>query len=76
MLHWFTGHRRCPGEADARAALFLFFAGIMQRFELQLAPGQDQPDLEPNPGLTISPKPYDVLLVPRHRGSLSTKVSS
>ncbi|XP_012286715.1 probable cytochrome P450 305a1 [Orussus abietinus] len=60
------GKRRCPGEALARAALFLIFAGIMQRFEIRPVPGKEPLTREIIPGITLSPKPYEVLLVPRH----------
>lgn len=63
-MFFFLGHRRCPGEIVAKSAIFLIFSGVMRHF--QLLPGNnDIPDLEPQPGLTISPKPYHVLLVER-----------
>ena len=65
MTLYFLGKRRCPGEALARSAIFLIFAGILQRFELHPVPGQELPAFNIVPGLTISPKPYELLLVPR-----------
>ncbi|XP_015598467.1 probable cytochrome P450 305a1 [Cephus cinctus] len=59
------GRRRCPGEALARSALFLLFVGILQKFVLLPVPGKQTPTLDIVPGLTISPKPYEVLVVPR-----------
>ncbi|XP_033223928.1 probable cytochrome P450 305a1 [Belonocnema kinseyi] len=59
------GKRRCPGEILARSAIFLLFSGVLQRFELHPLPGQQPPVLNIVPGLTISPKPYEILLVPR-----------
>ncbi|XP_043286114.1 probable cytochrome P450 305a1 [Venturia canescens] len=61
------GHRRCPGEAETKATLFLFFVGIMHRFQLLPKPGEGLPDTEPSQGLMMSPKPYESLFVPRHR---------
>ncbi|XP_058122929.1 probable cytochrome P450 305a1 [Anopheles ziemanni] len=62
------GKRRCLGEVLARACLFTFFVGIMQKFEL-LEPTNSQPGMEPSivlrPGITLSPKPYDVVFKPR-----------
>ncbi|KAK0177604.1 hypothetical protein PV328_001641 [Microctonus aethiopoides] len=64
LIFFGGGHRRCPGEIVAKSAIFLIFSGVMRHF--QLLPGNnDIPDLEPQPGLTISPKPYHVLLIER-----------
>lgn len=38
---------------------------MLQNFELHPAPGKEFPSLNIVPGLTISPKPYEVLLKPR-----------
>ncbi|XP_046589303.1 probable cytochrome P450 305a1 [Neodiprion lecontei] len=59
------GKRRCPGEILARCAIFLLFSGVMQRYRLLPDPGEEPPTLVCLPGLTISPKPYDALLIPR-----------
>ncbi|KAG8035088.1 hypothetical protein G9C98_001578 [Cotesia typhae] len=59
------GHRRCPGETVAKSEVFLLFAGIMKNFKLLPMCDNDLPDINPQPGLTISPKPYEVLLVKR-----------
>ncbi|XP_044587035.1 probable cytochrome P450 305a1 [Cotesia glomerata] len=59
------GHRRCPGETVARSAIFLLFAGIMKNYKLLPVSSNDLPETDPQSGLTISPKPYEVLLVER-----------
>lgn len=59
------GRRRCPGEVLAKSATFMLFAGVMQKFTLLPVPGQNLNSVEIIPGLAITPKPYDVLLVPR-----------
>lgn len=64
------GKRQCPGVSLAQSALFLLFAGIMQRYELLPVPGQEPPSLQIKMGMTLSPKPYDVLL--KLRSSEST----
>ncbi|XP_043461044.1 probable cytochrome P450 305a1 [Leptopilina heterotoma] len=56
------GKRRCPGEILAKSAIFLLSSGVLQNFELHPVPGQELPSLKIVPGLTISPKPYEVLL--------------
>ncbi|XP_048506645.1 probable cytochrome P450 305a1 isoform X2 [Athalia rosae] len=63
------GKRRCPGEVLARSALYLLFAGVLQHFQLLPVPGEEPPKLVRLPGLTISPKQYDVLLSPRKIGA-------
>ncbi|XP_034941924.1 probable cytochrome P450 305a1 isoform X2 [Chelonus insularis] len=65
LIFFGGGHRRCPGEIVAKSATFLLFAGIMKRYKLLPLPGCNLPDTDPLPGLTISPKPYEVLLVER-----------
>ncbi|XP_043286693.1 probable cytochrome P450 305a1 isoform X2 [Venturia canescens] len=67
LVFFGAGHRRCPGEAEAKSVLFLFFVGIMHRFQLLPKPGEGPPDTEPSQGLVISPKPYESLFVPRQR---------
>ncbi|XP_015437507.1 PREDICTED: probable cytochrome P450 305a1 isoform X2 [Dufourea novaeangliae] len=59
------GKRRCPGQVLAQSALFLLFVGVMQKFTLLPVPGKGPTSVEIVPGLAISPKPYEVLLVPR-----------
>ncbi|XP_043286451.1 probable cytochrome P450 305a1 [Venturia canescens] len=65
LIFFGGGHRRCPGEADARSTVFLFLVSIIQKFHILPKPGQGPLDVEPTSGITISPKPYEVLLVPR-----------
>ncbi|XP_032680722.1 exonuclease 1 [Odontomachus brunneus] len=59
------GKRRCPGEALAKSAIFLLFVGVMQKYRLLPPPDKESLELEIIFGLTIMPKPYKVLLVPR-----------
>ncbi|XP_014230728.1 probable cytochrome P450 305a1 [Trichogramma pretiosum] len=59
------GKRQCPGLSLAKSAVFLLFTGIMQHYELKPVPGKPAPTLQYNPGMTMSPKPYEVLVVPR-----------
>lgn len=49
----------------ARSSMFLLFTGIMQKYTLLPVPGKGPTSLEINPGLTISPKPYEALVVQR-----------
>ncbi|XP_063986985.1 probable cytochrome P450 305a1 [Diachasmimorpha longicaudata] len=62
LIFFGGGHRRCPGETVARSAVFLLFVGIMKNYKLLPVPGSYL-DAEPQSGLTLSPKPYEVQLV-------------
>ncbi|XP_071634784.1 probable cytochrome P450 305a1 [Temnothorax longispinosus] len=59
------GKRRCPGAALARSAIFLLFVGVMQKYRLLPVPGKKSIKMELTTGLTIAPKPYEMLVVPR-----------
>jgi cytochrome P450 len=65
LLFVSTGKRRCLGEALARSCLFIFFAGVLQNFEICPVPGKELPGEAPVPGLTLSPQPYTVMLKSR-----------
>lgn len=60
-----SGHRRCPGDNLARAALFTFFVGIMQKYRIELPVDGEMPTTNTVPGLLLSPKPYKVLFIKR-----------
>lgn len=59
------GKRRCPGEALAKSATFLFFIGVMQKFQLLPEPGKGFIQTELTSGIIYGPKPYETLIVPR-----------
>ncbi|XP_014476523.1 PREDICTED: probable cytochrome P450 305a1 [Dinoponera quadriceps] len=65
LITFGKGKRRCPGEALAKSAIFLLFVGVMQKYRLLPISCEESVKLVLNSGLTISPKPYKVLLVPR-----------
>lgn len=54
-----AGHRRCLGDQLARAALFTFFVGILQKFKLK--PSDKLASMECLPGITMSAKPYGII---------------
>uniref|UniRef100_A0A8D8Q798 Probable cytochrome P450 305a1 n=1 Tax=Cacopsylla melanoneura TaxID=428564 RepID=A0A8D8Q798_9HEMI len=58
------GKRRCLGETLARSFIFIYFVGVLHRYEIRT----DDENIfsEPLPGITIRPKPYNVILKPRH----------
>lgn len=55
------GKRRCLGEALARAALFTYLVGILQKFNVELPPDAERPSTKPLPGIMNSVQPYQVL---------------
>ena len=59
MLPFGAGRRRCLGDQLARACIFTFFVGILQKYKLQPCPAEP-PSLDLLPGMTLSPKPYKI----------------
>ncbi|MEQ2201498.1 Cytochrome P450 2K1 [Xenoophorus captivus] len=61
------GSRMCLGESLARMELFIFFTTLLQYFRFTPAPGvtEDQLDLTPRGGITLSPSPHKLLAVCR-----------
>lgn len=59
------GKRRCLGEMLARSFIFIYFVGILHRYKITT---QDKDISQvPLPGISLSPRPYNVILVPRHK---------
>ncbi|XP_029293057.1 cytochrome P450 2K1-like [Cottoperca gobio] len=60
-----AGRRVCPGESLARMELFLFFTYLLQRFRFTPPPGvtEDELDLTPAVGFTLSPSPHELCAV-------------
>lgn len=55
------------GEHLAKSSLFLFFATFMHAFDLRVTDEMTGlPDIIGTDGITLSPKPYQALLKPRH----------
>lgn len=63
-----VGRRMCLGDVLARMELFLFFSSLMHTFELRLPVGSSLPSLRGNAGVTVTPDPFDVCLLPRNFG--------
>uniref|UniRef100_A0A1B0D226 Cytochrome P450 n=1 Tax=Phlebotomus papatasi TaxID=29031 RepID=A0A1B0D226_PHLPP len=58
-----NSRRRCMGENLAKSSLFIFFATFMHVFEMRLPDNEpEMPDLDGVDGITLSPKPYRVIL--------------
>ncbi|KAJ8246459.1 hypothetical protein GJAV_G00268040 [Gymnothorax javanicus] len=62
-----AGRRACLGESLARMELFLFFTFLLQRFRFTPPPGvsEDELDLTPSVGLTLTPSPHQLCAVSR-----------
>uniref|UniRef100_A0A3Q2V2P8 Uncharacterized protein n=1 Tax=Haplochromis burtoni TaxID=8153 RepID=A0A3Q2V2P8_HAPBU len=63
----FFCRRICLGESLARMELFLFFTTLLQRFRFTPAPGvsEDELDLTPAVGITLSPSPHKLCAISR-----------
>ncbi|CAL7950805.1 unnamed protein product [Xylocopa violacea] len=61
-----VGRRMCLGDVLARMELFLFFSSLMHTFELRSPQGSSLPSLRGNAGVTVTPDPFDVCLMPRN----------
>ncbi|XP_033110807.1 cytochrome P450 2J6-like [Anneissia japonica] len=60
------GRRACIGELLGRMELFLFTANLIQRFTFKIPDGKPTPSInECVPGLSRSPKPYEICAVRR-----------
>ncbi len=60
------GKRRCLGESLAKTELFIFFTGLIEKFDIKLADEKEKPSAKYRPGLTLTPYPFKVRFVPRN----------
>lgn len=60
-----SGRRMCLGDVLTKMEVFLFLTGLLNEYNLCIPEGQ-QPEQEGNVAASMSAKPFDVLLVPRH----------
>ncbi|KAJ8792743.1 hypothetical protein J1605_019563 [Eschrichtius robustus] len=70
FLPFSAGCRVCVGESLARSALFLLFAGLLQRYRLLPPPGLSAATLDTTPALAFTTRPPAQALcaVPRLQG--------
>ncbi|XP_015285195.1 PREDICTED: cytochrome P450 2J2-like [Gekko japonicus] len=62
FLAFSAGPRGCLGVSLARMELFLFFTGILRKFQVMWPDESKAPDLTPCYGVTLSPAPFKVAL--------------
>ncbi|XP_053370564.1 cytochrome P450 2K1-like [Clarias gariepinus] len=62
-----AGRRLCLGESLAKMELFLFFTSLLQHFHFTPPPGvsEEQLDLTPAVGFTLSPSPHKLCAISR-----------
>lgn len=67
LLLFLAGRRICLGESLARMELFIFFTTLLQHFRFTPPPGvsEDELDLTPCGGVTLSPTPQKLCAVYR-----------
>ncbi|XP_070703566.1 uncharacterized protein [Pempheris klunzingeri] len=67
-----AGRRMCPGEGLAKMELFLFFTSLLQRFRFTPPPGatEDELDLTPMVGFTLTPSPHELCALSHRCGAL------
>lgn len=65
IVLFFSGKRRCLGEILAKNFIFLFFTGLLHHYTFSSIPGEPLPSGNPIPGITLSPEPFKVQMIPR-----------
>ena len=69
LIPFFTGKRSCPAESVALNEFFLFFTGVLQKFDTELVDKSARVDLGPKPGFCTSPPKHNIIL--RERSTLN-----
>ncbi|CAH1230951.1 CYP2J2 [Branchiostoma lanceolatum] len=59
------GSRSCLGKPLAEVEVFLLFTFMFQRFGFELPDGADRPSAGGGMGITLAPRPYELVAIPR-----------
>jgi len=62
LIPFSIGKRQCLGETLAKTELFLFFTGLVARFNIEPEIEGELPSEDYNNGITILPKPFHLRL--------------
>lgn len=62
-----SGRRACLGESLAQMELFLVFANILHKFDLEIPQGVTVSSKNVHVGVTMNPDPFQLLFKPRWR---------
>ncbi|XP_078617917.1 steroid 17-alpha-hydroxylase/17,20 lyase-like [Branchiostoma floridae x Branchiostoma japonicum] len=68
LMPFSVGRRACPGEAVAKADMFLLLAGLVQNFRFSIPEGGGPPDLTPDVrggGFVSMPAPSKIVIICR-----------
>lgn len=76
FLPFGSGKRRCMGENLAKSTLFLFFTTFLHSFEFFVPNGHPMASIEGYDGITLSPKPFKLVLKPRGQRLVEWKLKS
>ncbi len=60
LIPFSIGKRACPGESLAKAELFLFFAGLMQKCRFEAEDPQNPPEIDVVSGVAMALKPFNM----------------
>ena len=65
VIPFSIGARRCPGEALAKAEIFLFLTNLIQNFNFSTPAGKPTPSLDYQYGFTLIPDSFTVTIRPK-----------
>ncbi|XP_077997723.1 cytochrome P450 2U1-like [Glandiceps talaboti] len=65
FLPFSTGRRVCMGDQLAKKEIFLYFASLMHQFKFSQPKGTERLTVEVDFGITLVPKPFDVIIESR-----------
>ncbi|CAL8148194.1 unnamed protein product [Orchesella dallaii] len=65
VCHFGFGKRICIGMTLSNAVVPLFLATLLHNFNFSVVPGQEPPTMEPEIGVIMSPKEFEVKITNR-----------